>query len=128
MTWRLHPAQKELQPAERDRVVSALRHFHEQRYLLSAYVVMNDHVHALVRPLGKYRLQDILHSWKSFTALQLQREYGRPNAVWQDEYFDRIMRDEKEFLEKAEYILNNPRKRWPEIQEYSWMGFEYPRL
>jgi hypothetical protein len=30
------------------------------------------------------------------------------------------MRDDAEFLEKAQYILNNPRKRWPEVEEYPW--------
>src|SRR5262249_6646048 len=115
-------SQHELTPDERAVVVSALQHFDGQRYELSAYVVMNDHVHVLVSPLGKYRLQDIMHSWKSYTASRLQREYGRYNSVWQDEYFDRIVRDEEEFLEKAQYILNNPRQRWPDIEEYPWVG------
>lgn len=40
----------------------------------------------------------------------------------QDEYFDRIVRDEAELLEKAQYIINNPFKVWPEIEEYPWVG------
>ena len=123
VTWRLHKDLPELRPEERDAVVSALEHFHGQRYALSAYVVMDDHVHVLVTPSGDHKLADIVHSWKSFTAWRLQREYGRTGSVWQEEYFDRIVRDEMEFLEKAEYILNNPVKRWPDEQEYKWVGF-----
>ena len=36
-------------------------------------------------------------------------------------YFDRIIRDERELIEKASYILNNPVKRWPEMEEYEWV-------
>jgi hypothetical protein len=51
----------------------------------------------------------------------MQREHKRLGRVWQDEYFDRIIRDDKEFGQKAEYIVGNPRKRWPTVQEYPWV-------
>jgi REP element-mobilizing transposase RayT len=124
VTWRLHQNQPILQPKERELVKSAMFHFDGQKYALFAWVVMHNHVHVIVGPLGNYRLQDILHSWKSYAAYTLQRKFGRQNCVWQDEYFDRIVRDEAEFLEKAQYILNNPLKTWPEIKEYPWVGFK----
>src|SRR5438094_551307 len=49
-------------------VRDALRHFDNERYALAAWCVMPNHVHAIIRPLGEHRLEDILHSWKSFTA------------------------------------------------------------
>jgi hypothetical protein len=42
--------------------------------------------------------------------------------VWQFEYFDRIVRDEDELLQKLRYILGNPWKRWPGIEGYEWVG------
>ncbi|MGD8253257.1 MAG: transposase [Syntrophobacterales bacterium] len=123
VTWRLHPSQPKLTPDERTLVVASLKNFHEERYILFAHVVMDNHVHVLLKPIHENALQSILHSWKSFTALQIQRQFGRHGAIWQDEYFDRIVRDEGEFLEKAQYILNNPRKRWPELEEYPWVGY-----
>src|SRR5438477_12201956 len=101
VTWRLASTQSELSPKERDLVVAALRHFEGERYELLAYVVMHDHIHLLATPLETYRLQEIVHSWKSFTANSLQRTSGRRGAVWQDEYYDRIVRDEEELLEKS---------------------------
>jgi REP element-mobilizing transposase RayT len=101
--------------------VSALKHFAGTRYELVGYVVMNDHVHVLSWPEDDYRLEDILHSWKSFTAHELQTKHGRIGRVWQDESFDRIVRNEQELYEKMVYILNNPRKRWPDITEYLWV-------
>jgi putative transposase len=122
ITWRLHESQPELVAAERDVVVAALRYFRDQRYDLLAFVVMNDHVHVLVQPQNAFRLQDIMHSWKSFTARVLQKDFQRRGTIWQAESFDRIVRDETELLEKGQYILNNPLKRWPELREYPWVG------
>ena len=49
-------------------IMSALKHFDDNMYELYACVVMDNHVHALVKPLGNYQIERIVHSWKSFTA------------------------------------------------------------
>lgn len=121
VTWRLAPSQAELSPEERAVIMAALRYFDDSRYELYACVVMDDHVHVLVKPLGNQPLQEIIHSWKSFTAHKFRRNYGRNPPIWQDEYLDRIVRDEQEFLDKAQYVLNNPLKTWPELEDYPWV-------
>jgi REP element-mobilizing transposase RayT len=121
VTWRLNSSQRELRPDERSEIVSALEHFDLQRYELTGYVVMNDHVHVLLWPEDEYRLEDILHTWKSFTAHALQQKHGRHESIWQEESFDRIVRNEHELYEKMVYILNNPRKRWSDSEEYPWV-------
>jgi REP element-mobilizing transposase RayT len=124
VTWRLHPSQPDLRPEERQLLATVLNHFDGKRYELLAYVVMHNHLHVIVEPKNEGQLQAILHSWKSYSANKLQRKYGRRAKIWQDEYFDRIIRDEAEFFEKAQYILNNPWKTWPEIKEYPWVGYK----
>jgi hypothetical protein len=99
-------------------VADSIRHFDGQRYKLLAYVIMDDHVHVLVLPFEENSLEHILHSWKSFTAKRLRSFWRRSSPVWQDEYFDRVIRDEAELIEKTRYILGNPPKRWSEIQDY----------
>jgi REP element-mobilizing transposase RayT len=121
VTWRLRPGQIDLSEHERDRIADALRHFGNARYVLHAYVIMNDHVHILVQILSGYRLEDVVSSWKSFTANRLQRDLGRTGAVWQDEYFDRAVRDDAAYDQKRGYILNNPWKRWPDLGSYRWV-------
>ena len=121
VTWRLARRQQELDASERDLVVAAMKNFDGQRYELAAYVVMDDHVHALVTPLANYDLESILHSWKSFSARQMQRGHRRFGRIWQGEYFDRIIRDDKEFLQKRDYIIANAWKRWPEMENYPWV-------
>jgi REP element-mobilizing transposase RayT len=121
VTWRLSPSQAKLTEEERGVIISALRHFDGSRYELYACVVMDDHVHALVKPLGNYQVERIAHFWKSFTAHQFQKEGAKEVPIWQEEYFDRIVRDEKKFLDKAQYILNNPFKIWPDLAVYPWV-------
>ena len=122
VTWSLAKSQRLLEEGERTVVAEAIKEFAGQRYDLLAYVVMEDHAHTLVAPLDNNSLHEIVHAWKSFTSNRLQREFKRLGAIWQREYFDRIVRDEAELIEKAKYILGNPAKRWPEIQEYPWVG------
>ena len=121
VTWRIHPEQDILQPVERAVVQSAILHFNNTRYDLYGYVVMDDHVHVLFAPLEGFKVQRIVHSWKSYTANKLQRRFYRMGKVWLDEYFDRIIRNERDFLEKANYIENNPMKRWSDQDNYQWV-------
>jgi REP element-mobilizing transposase RayT len=111
VTWRLARGQRELDGSERDLVSAAIRKFDGQRYELAAYVVMDDHVHVLLIPLPPFELGAILHSCKLFTARQMRHEHKRFGQVWQDEYFDRIMRGDHEFRQKAEYLVGNPTRR-----------------
>jgi putative transposase len=122
VTWRLGSGQVELSAEERSLIVDCLHHFDRKRYDLLAYVVMNDHVHALVTPTGNWKLEQLVHGWKSFSTHQLQHAHGRIGQVWQGEYFDRVVRDEAELLEKATYIAHNPWKRWPDLLGYPWLG------
>jgi carbamoylphosphate synthase large subunit/REP element-mobilizing transposase RayT len=92
-------------------VAAALRHFDGERYFLDGFVVMPNHVHVLFQPLSGFDLSKILHSWKSFTAHQIRREVsGDTGAVWQDESFDRIVRNWEELQEYRSYIARNPEK------------------
>lgn len=121
VTWRLYPTQAKLADAERSLFARAITHFNGDRYKLYAFVVMDDHVHVLVQPFESHSLSSILHTWKSFTANQLQRKHKRSGTVWQKDTFERYVRNSDDFLTQAEYVLNNPRKRWPNVVEYEWV-------
>jgi hypothetical protein len=51
----------------------AMTHFHGSRYILHEWVVMPNHVHAIVWPMPNYILSDILKSWKQFTRVVPKR-------------------------------------------------------
>lgn len=106
------------QPSIAQMVASALRHFAGTRYELGANVIMPNHVHALVSPLGKWSVEQILHSWKSYTANQINHFLHRTGAIWQAEYFDHIVRDEASLLRLEHYIRQNPAKAGLQPNEY----------
>jgi putative DNA methylase len=89
-------------------VEDALLHFQGRRFGLHAWCVMPDHVHVLVTPFHEYGLEQILHSWKSFTANEVNRMLHRSGGLWQRESFDHLVRN-REALEKfLAYIEANP--------------------
>jgi type I restriction enzyme R subunit len=95
-------------PSLRKIVVEALLHFAEDRYLLREWVVMPNHVHIIVTPLGDHQLSDILHSWKSFTAKEINKRLERKGAFWQKESFDHIIRSAESLDRIGAYIAANP--------------------
>lgn len=105
--------QGELSPHERRVVLDACKHWHGERMLLDLAVAMPDHVHMLLSPLAKpdgdwWALASILQSIKGYSAKVINEHRGESGAVWQDESFDRIVRDDDEFEEKWRYITFNP--------------------
>ena len=121
ITWRLHRRQQPLCDAECDAVVQALRFFDGKRYRLLAAVVMADHVHALVQPLEGATPEATVHSWKTWTGRLMCRKFGRCAPVWQDEYFDRVVRDQRELEATQAYIEGNPVRECSEGGEYPWL-------
>lgn len=101
-------------------VAGALRYFDGTRYRLQAWCIMPNHVHVLMEPLGDTNLPDILHSWKSYTAHKAQKLLGSKGSFWEREYYDRLIRDERDFWQVVEYIVQNPIKanleHWPWVE------------
>jgi len=97
-------------PACSKRVAEALRHFDGERYALESFVVMPNHVHVLFRLAPDHKLEDVIHSWKSFTAKELNKLCGSSGEVWQKDYWDRIVRDPDHRANILRYIEKNPER------------------
>lgn len=93
-------------------LVDSLRYFDGPRYLLYDYVVMPNHVHAIIKPIvadGKAeRITHVMRSLKSWTARQIHQLRGGSGPVWQVDSYDHIIRNEADLFEKSQYIYNNP--------------------
>src|SRR5439155_6639283 len=93
-------------------VAESLKHFDGSRYELLAWCVMPNHVHVLFFVPGQAELDRIVHSWKSYTAHSVGR-----GVIWAREYFDRVVRGERELERTRNYIHANPWKAglrdWP---------------
>ncbi len=91
-------------------VRDSLQYFDGDLYRLHAWVVMPNHVHVLVTPLGDHSLSGIVHSCKSYTGNQANKILERNGKFWYEDYFDRFVRDEDHFAAIVNYIHLNPVK------------------
>jgi type I restriction enzyme R subunit len=107
-------------PAVRRIVTDALAFFDGKRYELGDWVVMPNHVHVLFRPFGEHRLPDILHSWKSFSAKAINKVLGHTGSVWQEDDWDRLIRNERHLDAVNRYISENPTKAG--LSQREWSG------
>jgi REP element-mobilizing transposase RayT len=121
-------------------LTSAMHHFDDDRYELDCYALMPNHAHVIVRPLlpGAHPLEAIVGSWKKYSSRRINRVLQQTGDLWQDECYDRILRDEEHLWRAIQYIGANPdkaglprescplwiRPRWVEL---GWR-FEGPEL
>jgi putative DNA methylase len=86
-----------------------LLYFDSVRYRLFAWVVMPNHIHILITPCLGHSLTEIMRT-KSYTAREANRILNRKGQFWQEDYFDRYIRDAEHFDNVVAYIENNPVK------------------
>ena len=93
-------------------------------YRIDAIVVLPDHLHMIMTPKVSTEYSQIISSIKrSFVYgldTQIKEEakaeisnskYKRSHAgIWQERFYEHTIRDEKDWLEKMEYIQYNPLK------------------
>ena len=91
-------------------VAEALRYFDGERVAIISCVVMPNHVHALFVQNPNWPLEKLVRSWKSFTSRKINSLLDRDRSLWQRDYFDRLVRDEKHFANCVHYICRNPER------------------
>ncbi len=88
---------------------------------LDAFIVMPNHVHLVLwlasAPAGDREpgraspaptLGDVVGTFKSLCARAVRLAGGRPGSLWQRNYYERIIRDERELHDVRRYVLDNP--------------------
>jgi putative transposase len=88
-----------------------------------AYCVMPDHLHALVeggRPDSE--LAGALAMFRQRTGRTYRQLHGR--RLWQEGYYDRVLRSDDRSLEVARYIVANPMRKGlcNTVREYPYVG------
>jgi putative transposase len=105
------------------------------------YVVMPEHVHLLLSEPDHGTLADAIHYLKlSFTKrlqsrVSAQRKGANPGhpktgSFWQARYYDRNVRNAREFAVKLRYLHRNPVKRGlvEKPQVWKWSSFRHYAL
>jgi len=107
-------------PAVAEKLLTAVRHYHEQlRWHVSLWLLMPDHLHALISCPREEDPVKTVAAWKRFTA----RVAG---VVWQRGFFDHRLRNDESLEEKAHYIRMNPVRKNLVTRPEDWPHF-WPR-
>ena len=111
VTVRLLKERSELSDADFDCLALAFnraRHMHP--YLLTAWVFLPDHWHAICAPRYPLTISVAIKSVKMSSLILINRWRGEHGELWQGRFFDRALRTVREYNEKVEYIHLNPVK------------------
>lgn len=119
-------------------VAKKLHEYDGQFYDLQAYCIMPNHVHLLIdtsiqllQEDGSYlsnppedyvQLGYIMNRIKGASSYEANRVLQRTGRFWQKESYDRFVRDEREWCNTVDYILNNPVKA---KLVSDWQDWEY---
>jgi REP element-mobilizing transposase RayT len=81
---------------------------------------MPNHVHILFKVLPNNKLEEVTHSWKSFTSNQANKLLKRTGRFWQVESYDHLVRNQESFYRITRYIQNNPAKAG--LKNWHWVS------
>jgi len=102
-----------LDPSSRQIVCDCIRKGEVEHFNLFIGCVMPDHAHLLLFPRevepGKWRsLSHVMKGLKGASSRAVNKGLGRKGSLWQDESFDRIIRNAAEYRGAWNYIWQNP--------------------
>ena len=117
-----------LPPEARSLVLEHCMREHIKRVRMYALVVMPDDVHLMFTPLRdaasrSYHLATILQAIKGSSAHSVNKLLHRQGPVWQEEYFDHVVRRYENLRAKIEYIRQSPVRKGlaRTAEEYPWL-------
>lgn len=86
--------------------------FQNKNYGIDYYQIMPNHLHCIIdiKENGKYKLSHIVSRLKSKIA-----NLTKISGMWQKGYYDRVIRNQKEYDNIVKYIINNPFR-----DKYNW--------
>jgi len=130
VTVALLKSRRRLREPDFERLAYALaRMRHKHGFLLTAWVFLPDHWHAIIYPPYPLTISRAMPAVKVSSTIAINVRLGEVGELWQGRFFDRAVRTVKEYPEKVEYIHWNPVRRglvargeewkWSSVHEYA---------
>ena len=79
---------------------------------IDRYVIMPNHVHLIIHKTNEKPISTDIRAFKGLVTKQIG--FG----IWQDYFYDHVIRDESDYIIKCKYIDDNPAK-WADDAYYS---------
>ena len=99
-------------------VAESLLKFDGDRYELTDFIVMPNHVHLLAAFVNEGDMLKQCQSWKHFTAREINRVLSSHGHFWQQDGFDHLVRTLEHFEGFRRYIASNGVKAGLRADEY----------
>ena len=130
LSCRVLPARGALSEAEFAILAQVIWERRKQHgFLLTAWVFLPDHWHAIVYPSFPLTISRVLEAVKVGATLRINRRQGERGVLLQGRFFDRALRTVREYHEKVEYIHLNPVRaglvqrpddwKWSSVHDYT---------
>ncbi len=104
-------------------------------WIVGRYVIMPDHVHFFssfsdnMADHSKKDLSGFMQQWKQWTSKRILRDSHDSEKtllppIWQKEFFDHLLRSEENYIQKWEYVRQNPVRKnlVQKVEDWWWQG------
>ncbi len=130
ITCRLLPRRRILTPSEFATLAAVIGERRaEHGFLLTAWVFLPDHWHAIFYPRHPLTISRVMEAIKDGATKRINRSRREAGLLWQPRFFDRALRTVKEYNEKVQYVHLNPVKAglvdraddwaWSSVHDYT---------
>lgn len=109
-----------------DELQRSILHYHEKRYQVGCFAIMANHCHLTMRPFEGWSLENEVGMIKKVVADSIIKQRGAASPLWQEESYDRIIRDEEHLYRVVQYIGANPRRAGLPLEKWHrWINPEW---
>jgi putative transposase len=103
-------------------MVDVLRKNREQRrFELHEFVVMPDHIHAILTPAPEHPLEKCVQFIKGGFSFRAKKELGFHGEIWQRQYTEHRIKDAHDYRAHAQYVRENPVRAKLVASAEEWM-------
>lgn len=81
---------------------------HRYRFLVLSYVIMPDHLHAVIVPGPSDTISSVMRYTKGTFAREYNAQRRIEGAVWQPRFYDTVVRNIRSLNSRIRYIEENP--------------------
>lgn len=94
-------------------------------WAVGRYVIMPDHVHFFcAAELDAKPLSTFIGFWKEWTSKNIKRLTTTSGPVWQEQFFDHVLRSSESCSQKWDYVRDNPVRAGlvTKATDWPWQG------
>jgi putative transposase len=104
----------------------------KDRMNIHDFVVMRDHLHAILTPAPDQSLEKCVQFIKGGYSFRAKKEFQVNGEVWQESFKEHRVIDERDFEHHREYVVLNPVRanyvrrpedwRWSSVHRQDWLA------